>query len=275
MTQNERIDYLIDYLLKEQGRFKEIVYPDDEASRKRLLRSLMNIRMPSEADEDFLHIQDEFLKIETMKKGITDIDDLRPVKDNMYLWKGDITTIRCDAIVNAANSAMLGCFVPGHNCIDNCIHTFAGVQLRYECYLKMEELRRRYGVNYEQPTAVPLMTDAYDLPSRKVIHVVGPIVNGKLTAAHEELLSACYSSCLELASENDLKSVAFCCISTGVFMFPQKRAAQIAVQTVKEYLNHNENKIKVVFNVFNDTDLMIYKELLSDRQVSPGQGELE
>ena len=143
MTQSERIDYLIDYLLKEQNRFKQIDFSDDEDSRKRLLRSLMNIRMPAEADKDFLQIQNDYLKTETAQKGITDLDDLKPVKDNIYLWKGDITTLRCDAIVNAANSAMLGCFVPGHNCIDNCIHTFAGVQLRQECYLKMQELRKQ------------------------------------------------------------------------------------------------------------------------------------
>jgi len=264
MTQSERIDYLTDYLLKEQNRFKQIDFSDDEDSRKRLLRSLMNIRMPAEADKDFLQIQNDYLKTETAQKGITDLDDLKPVKDNIYLWKGDITTLRCDAIVNAANSAMLGCFVPGHNCIDNCIHTFAGVQLRQECYLKMQELRKQYGEDYEQPIAVPMLTEGYNLPARKVIHVVGPIVKGKLTAAHEELLSLCYRSCLELVKDNDLKSIAFCCISTGVFMFPQRRAAQIAVQTVKDYFEHYKNKIKAVFNVFNDTDLKFYTELLSD-----------
>ena len=181
MTQSERIDYLIDYLLKEQNRFKQIDFSDDEDSRKRLLRSLMNIRMPAEADKDFLQIQNDYLKTETAQKGITDLDDLKPVKDNIYLWKGDITTLGCDAIVNAANSAMLGCFVPGHNCIDNCIHTFAGVQLRYECYLKMEELRKQYGEDYEQPIAVPMLTEGYNLPARKVIHVVGPIVKSPVS----------------------------------------------------------------------------------------------
>lgn len=264
MTQSERMDYLISYLLKEQGRAKEILFPDDEESRRKLLRSLMNVRMPKDISEDFLKIQDEYLKKATEEKGITDLNDLKPIKDDIYIWKGDITTLRVDAIVNAANSAMLGCFVPGHNCIDNCIHTYAGAQLRNECNRKMEELRSQYGVNYVQPTAVPLLTDAYNLPAKKVIHIVGPIVDGKLNRDHEELLEKCYRSCLDMAKENELRSIAFCCISTGVFMFPQDKAAKIATDTVNRWLKEN-GSIKVVFNVFNDTDLRIYHELLNKR----------
>lgn len=265
MTQSERIDYLISYLLEEQGRHREILFPDDEDNRRKLLRSLMNVRMPKDVTEEFLEIQDEYLKRVTTEKGITDINDLVPVKDDIYLWKGDITTLRCAAIVNAANSAMLGCFVPGHNCIDNCIHTFAGVQLRNECHQKMEELRKVYGKNYVQPTAVPMLTEAYNLPADKIIHVVGPIVDGKLNDVHERLLAECYRSCLDIAKENHIDSVAFCCISTGVFMFPQDRAAEIAIATVSGFLKDNKG-IKVVFNVFNDIDFRIYSRLLSRSQ---------
>jgi O-acetyl-ADP-ribose deacetylase (regulator of RNase III) len=222
----------------------------------------MNVRMPKDVTEEFLEIQDEYLKRVTAEKGITDINDLVPVKDDIYLWKGDITTLRCAAIVNAANSAMLGCFVPGHNCIDNCIHTFAGVQLRNECHQKMEELRKVYGKNYVQPTAVPMLTEAYNLPADKIIHVVGPIVDRKLNDAHERLLAECYRSCLDITKENHIDSVAFCCISTGVFMFPQDRAAEIAIATVSSFLKDNKG-IKVVFNVFNDIDFRIYSRLLS------------
>lgn len=263
MTQSERIDYLISYLLEEQGRHREILFPDDEDNRRKLLRSLMNVRMPKDVTEEFLEIQDEYLKRVTTEKGITDINDLVPVKDDIYLWKGDITTLRCAAIVNAANSAMLGCFVPGHNCIDNCIHTFAGVQLRAECARQMERLRSKYGQGYEQPTAVPMLTDAYNLPARKVIHIVGPIVQFGLTPDLEKDLADCYRNTLDMCRENALKSVAFCCISTGVFMFPNKRAAEIAVQTVSEWLNANPGCIeRVIFNVFKDEDKIHYEELL-------------
>ena len=225
MKQTERRVYLIEYLLAERGERIEI--PNDAYNQKRLLRSLFNIRMPKETSEDFLQIQDVYLQEENRRKGITDIADLQPVQDDIYLWQGDITTLRCDAIVNAANSQMLGCFRPCHGCIDNAIHTFAGVQLRRNC----NEIMQKQGHN--EPTGQAKITPAYNLPCKYVLHTVGPIVSGRLTEEHCELLKSCYLSCLKLAEKNSCKSIAFCCISTGVFGFPQREAAQIAVDTVK------------------------------------------
>ena len=254
MKQTERRVYLIEYLLAERGERIEI--PNDAYNQKRLLRSLFNIRMPKETSEDFLQIQDGYLQEENRRKGITDIADLQPVQDDIYLWQGDITTLRCDAIVNAANSQMLGCFRPCHGCIDNAIHTFAGVQLRRNC----NEIMQKQGHN--EPTGQAKITPAYNLPCKYVLHTVGPIVSGRLTEEHCELLKSCYLSCLKLAEKNSCKSVAFCCISTGVFGFPQREAAQIAVDTVKRYKEENHSDIKVIFNVFKDSDLAIYREVL-------------
>ncbi len=254
MKQTERRVYLIEYLLAERGERIEI--PNDAYNQKRLLRSLFNIRMPKETSEDFLQIQDGYLQEENRRKGITDIADLQPVQDDIYLWQGDITTLRCDAIVNAANSQMLGCFRPCHGCIDNAIHTFAGVQLRRNC----NEIMQKQGHN--EPTGQAKITPAYNLPCKYVLHTVGPIVSGRLTEEHCELLKSCYLSCLKLAEKNSCKSIAFCCISTGVFGFPQREAAQIAVDTVKRYKEENHSDIKVIFNVFKDSDLAIYREVL-------------
>ncbi len=257
MKQTERRVYLIEYLLAERGERIEI--PNDAYNQKRLLRSLFNIRMPKETSEDFLQIQDVYLQEENRRKGITDIADLQPVQDDIYLWQGDITTLRCDAIVNAANSQMLGCFRPCHGCIDNAIHTFAGVQLRRNC----NEIMQKQGHN--EPTGQAKITPAYNLPCKYVLHTVGPIVSGRLTEEHCELLKSCYLSCLKLAEKNSCKSIAFCCISTGVFGFPQREAAQIAVdtvKTVKEYKEENHSDIKVIFNVFKDDDYAIYNEIL-------------
>ena len=185
------------------------------------------------------------------------------IRDGLSIWQGDITRLAVDAIVNAANSQMLGCFVPMHTCIDNCIHTFAGVQLRSECKEKMDELRARYGSDYEQPTAVPMLTDAYNLPAKKVIHIVGPIVEGRLTEEHERQLAACYRNTLELCAANSLRTVAFCGISTGVFHFPAERAAEIAVQTVTEWLSERPGAMdRVIFNVFSDRSRAIYEQNL-------------
>ena len=254
MKQTERRVYLIEYLLAERGERIEI--PNDAYNQKRLLRSLFNIRMPKETSEDFLQIQDVYLQEENRRKGITDIADLQPVQDDIYLWQGDITTLRCDAIGNAANSQMLGCFRPCHGCIDNAIHTFAGVQLRRNC----NEIMQKQGHN--EPTGQAKITPAYNLPCKYVLHTVGPIVSGRLTEEHCELLKSCYLSCLKLAEKNSCKSIAFCCISTGVFGFPQREAAQIAVDTVKEYKEENHSDIKVIFYVFKDSDLAIYREVL-------------
>ncbi len=254
MTHKEKRLFLIDYLLYEQG--EKIDIPQDESNQKRLLRSLFNIRASKEADEAFLKIQDEYLQEETQSKGITDIAELQPVHDDIYIWRGDITTLKCGAIVNAANSQMLGCFNPCHGCIDNAIHTFAGVQLRNTC----NEIMTRQG--HPEPTGQAKITPAYNLPCKHVIHTVGPIVNGRLKEKDRELLKSCYLSCLKLAEENNVTSIAFCCISTGVFGFPKKEAAKVAVETVTRYKAETNSKIKVIFNVFKNEDLLIYKELL-------------
>lgn len=254
MKQTERRFYLIEYLVAERGERIEI--PNDEYNQKRLLRSLFNIRMPRKSSEDFLRIQDEYLQEEIQNKGITDIAELEPLQDDLYLWQGDITTLKCGAIVNAANSQMLGCFNPCHGCIDNAIHTYSGIQLRNACY----ELMKAQG--YDEPTGQAKITPAYNLPCQYVIHTVGPIVSGYLTMEDCELLKSCYLSCLNEAVKNDLKSIAFCCISTGVFGFPQREAAEIAVNTVKEYKEENHSDIKVIFNVFKDDDYAIYSKLL-------------
>ncbi len=254
MKQQERRRFLIDYLLSEQGARAEI--PQDEFSQKRLLRALFNVRQPRAANEDFLRVQDEYLHEELRRKGITDIADLSPVQPDIYLWRGDITTLQCDGIVNAANSQMLGCFCPNHGCIDNAIHTFAGVQLRQACAQMMN------AQGHDEPTGGAKITRAYNLPCKYVLHTVGPIVYGKLTEKHERLLERCYRSCLALADENGLKSLAFCCISTGEFRFPNDRAAEIAIRTVQEYKRETASKIKVIFNVFKEQDHEIYARLL-------------
>lgn len=253
MTQAERRSFLINTLLSERGERIEI--PTDEYNQKRLLRSLFNVRMPKSVTDDFLQIQDAYLQEENRRKGTTDIAELEPVQKGIYLWQGDITTLKCDAIVNAANSQMLGCFNPCHGCIDNAIHTYAGVQLRNRCSEMMTEQ------GFDEPTGQAKITPAYNLPCEYVIHTVGPIVSGRLTDKDCELLKSCYLSCLKHAEENSCKSIAFCCISTGVFGFPQKEAAQIAVKAVKEY--QKEHDIEVIFNVFKDSDKQIYRELLS------------
>ena len=255
MTQSERRIFLINRLIAEENKYSHISIPTNEAEQKNLLRSLMNVRMPKPVSDEFLRIQNEYLHDEIAEKGITDISDLKPIKDSIYLWQGDITTLRCDAIVNAANSRMLGCFVPCHKCIDNAIHTYAGVQLRAE----FEQLMQKQG--YNEPTGKAKITKAYQLPCSYVIHTVGPIVSGKLTKTDCELLTSCYRSCLETAERNNIKSIAFCCISTGEFHFPNDKAAEIAVNTVSEYLKNSDIE-KVIFNVFKDIDYEIYRELL-------------
>ncbi len=256
MNQNERRFYLISYLISEQDRYRDITVPDDTEGQRRLLRSLMNVRMPAEISDEFLQIQDVYLKEELRERGITDINDLTPVKDGIYLWQGDITTLSCDAIVNAANSQLLGCFIPCHKCIDNAIHTYAGIQLRNECSSIMDKQ------GHEEETGRAKITKAYNLPCKYVIHTVGPIIYGKVRKEDEELLSSSYRSCLELADGNGLGSIAFCCISTGEFHFPNIRAAEIAIDTVKKYKKDTGSEIKVIFNVYKDTDHKIYSGLL-------------
>lgn len=261
MNQSERRKYLIQELLGEEPQYSRMKIPAGSEEQKQLIRSLMNVRMPKWISPRFLEIQDEYLQEETGRKGITRLSELTPaVVDErgreIYLWQGDITTLECDSIVNAANSGMTGCYVPCHRCIDNCIHTFAGIQLRLDCAELMEEQ------GYEEPTGQAKITGAYNLPCRYVLHTVGPIVGGQLTEQHCRQLESCYRSCLELAAENGLKSVAFCCISTGEFHFPQEEAAEIAVKTVREFLQTDTRIEKVVFNVFKREDFEIYQRKL-------------
>lgn len=255
MTQSERRTYLIRELLAEQPRYRELSVPADAIEQKKLLRSLMNVRAPGPISKEFLAAQDAYLREELAQKGVTDLADLTPMAEGLYLWQGDITTLRCGAIVNAANSGMTGCYVPCHGCIDNCIHTYAGVQLRQECAAIMKRQGR------EEETGGAKITSGYNLPCQYVLHTVGPIVSGPLTRRDEALLASCYRSCLELAERHGIKSIAFCCISTGEFHFPNHRAAQIAVQTVRKYKNNSD--IQVIFNVFKDIDYKIYKNLLT------------
>lgn len=258
MTHMEKRLYLIKELLAELPQYRDMEIPQEEDEQKRLLRSLMNIRQPRSISNEFLKVQDEYLREEVSKKGVIDSDVL-PVStanERIVLWRGDITTLKIDAIVNAANSALRGCYVPCHSCVDNIIHSISGIQLRLTC----DELMTKQG--YDEPVGKAKITPAFNLPCKYVLHTVGPIVSGQLTQNNCRQLSDCYKSCLELASESELKSVAFCCISTGEFHFPQKKAAEIAVKTVVDYLQTNTQIEKVVFNVFKQEDYDIYKRLL-------------
>lgn len=249
----EKIKKLNAHLLAEMPELNAGKIPDDLNSQKKLLRALMNVRPPMPLDEDFLKLQDEILSEEILERGIIDIENIADVEKNIKLWQGDITRLKVDAIVNAANSAMLGCFVPLHNCIDNAIHSAAGLQLRDAC---------KKISNGNEPTGSAKITPAYNLPSKFVIHTVGPIIpmNRKPNDTEKNLLANCYKSCLKLAVENNLSSIAFCCISTGVFHFDNTMAAEIAVDTVRKFLR--ENNLTVVFNVFKDLDFEIYKKIL-------------
>ena len=264
MNQAEKRVFLIKRLLDEDRRYRGMEVPADDYEQKRMLRSLMNIRRPQAIDTEFLTVQDEYLRQEIEDAGVTRLADLKPVCGDLYLWQGDITRLRCGAIVNAANSGMTGCYVPCHACIDNCIHTFAGIQLRLACARLME----RQG--HEEPTGQAKITKAYNLPCDYVLHTVGPIIEGPVTPEDERLLASCYRSCLELAQQNGVESIAFCCISTGVFHFPNQRAAEIAVETVRKYKAESGSEMKVIFNVFKDLDLEIYRRLLTENRASEG-----
>ena len=263
MTQDQMLTFLVEAFKADSDGYRNLETPRDTGGRQRLLRSLMNVRSPGIMPENVLRIQDAYLQARAVEKGIISPDDLPVLRDGLSLWQGDITRLSADAIVNAANSQMLGCFVPMHTCIDNCIHSFAGIQLRAACHRQMEKLRQQYGPGYEQPTAVPMLTDAYNLPAKKVIHVVGPIVENRLTPALEKALAECYTNTLDLCKDSGLKSVAFCCISTGVFRFPGRRAAKIAVKTVQDWmLRHPGGMDRVIFNVFKDEDKKYYEQEL-------------
>lgn len=259
MQHEEQRKWLIQKLLEEDTRYKSYSIPDREQEQKDMLRSLMNVRMPKPISKEFQTIQDAYLTQENAKAGITDIEDLCPtnVDDRIYLWQGDITALKVDAIVNAANSQMCGCFRAMHNCVDNIIHSKAGIELRLCC----NDIMQAQG--HEEPTGQAKITPGFNLPCRYVLHTVGPIVQGRLQKKHEELLASCYRSCLELAESHEVQSIAFCCISTGVFMFPNECAAKIAVETVRNYYEETGSRIKVVFNVFKDEDFDIYSRILA------------
>ena len=256
MKQSERRIFLIKSLLQERTEYRDISISADTEQQKQLLRALMNVRAPQQIGTEFLRIQDEYLQYEIAAKGITDVAELTSVQQGIYLWQGDITTLKCDAVVNAANSGMTGCYIPNHRCIDNAIHTFAGMQLRLICDNLMEQQ------GYPEPAGGAKITPAFNLPSRYVLHTVGPVISGKVKKYERELLASCYRSCLELAAKNKLESVAFCCISTGEFHFPNELAAEIAVQSVKEFFRLQTGVKKVIFNVFKDLDKNIYQKLL-------------
>ena len=276
MTQDQRLNFLVQRFREDARDYQNIPTGETAEERRTILLSLMNIRMPGMLDQETMDIQDAYLLERNAEKGIVSPSEIETVAASLgsshpfapvlSIWQGDITRLAADAIVNAANSQMLGCFVPMHTCIDNCIHTYAGVQLRAECHRQMRDLRRKYGADYEQPTAVPMLTGGYNLPAKHVIHVVGPIVQGSLSPALEADLASCYRNVLDLCREHELRTVAFCCISTGVFRFPNDRATEIAVETVTRWLEQNNGQIdRVIFNVFKEEDLALYGKLLCGR----------
>ena len=263
MTHEMQRKFLIEELLKEEKDYRDVQIPADAMEQKKLLRSLMNVRPPRAISEQFLKIQDAYLKDE--QTSIVDVDGLlpSPLDERLYLWQGDITTLKVDAIVNAANSGMCGCFHPLHSCVDNIIHSRSGIELRLYC----AKLMQKQG--HEEPTGQAKITPAFNLPSSYVLHTVGPIIYERVRKEDEELLASCYRSCLSLAAEHGLSSIAFCCISTGEFRFPNERAAEIAIHTVREFLQKETSIKKVIFNVFKDLDREIYERLLGTDRKNP------
>lgn len=255
MTQSERRVFLIRALLAESDEYEEMEIPESDDEQKTLLRSLFNVRPAEKVSGEFLKVQDEYLREENARRGIVGIAETERIDGDIYLFRGDITTLKVGAIVNAANSGMTGCYMPCHSCIDNCIHTFAGVQLRAVC----ADIMRAQG--HEEPTGSAKITRAFNLPCDFVIHTVGPIVRGNLTKRECDLLESCYKSCLNIAEKNSIESIAFCCISTGVFGFPAERAAEIAVASVRDWKAKTKSAIKVVFDVFSAKDEDIYRRI--------------
>lgn len=259
MDRLEKIRFLNKILLDEMPDCKDLAAQFDEGvdAQRRLLRSLMNLRRPGSLNWAFLEVQDALLSAERDEKGVVELAQLPVTADpRLYLWKGDITRLKVDAIVNAASAAMLGCFKPCHNCIDNVIHSAAGLQLREACHEIMARQK------HEAPMGSAIITEGYNLPARFVIHTVGPIIHDDVTPRDADLLAACYHACLSLAEDNGLKSIALCCISTGEYRFPKALAAQIAVEAVKTFLNSGDHGMKVIFNVFTDEDHKLYRRLL-------------
>lgn len=260
MRHEEQRMYLIKELLAEEMRYREFKIPSDEQGQKDLLRGLMNVRPPRTVSRKFLEIQDEYLTAERDMGELIDAKLLPslPSDPRIALWRGDITTLKTDAIVNAANSALLGCFRPLHSCIDNIIHSKSGIQLRLFC----NDIMKKQG--YEEAAGGAKITPGFNLPAKYVLHTVGPVIYGRVTEKECGQLASCYRSCLKLAVENGCKTIAFCCISTGEFHFPNRRAAEIAIGTVKDFLSVDKELERVIFNVFKEKDLEIYEELFSE-----------
>lgn len=258
MTQEEQRIWLIEQLLAERLDASDVRIPSEEQEQKDLLRGLMNIRMPEPISDEFLKVQDEYLTAENQAAGIVKLEDLSPIgpDERIYLWQGDMSRLAVDAVVNPANSGFTGCYQWLHSCLDNILGSKAGIELRLCC----SDIIKKQG--YPEPTGQAKITPAFNLPAKHIIHTVGPVVQHRLTKQNEDDLASCYRSILKLADENGLSSVAFCCISTGVFMFPNERAAEIAVRTVKDYLDETGSGIKTIFNVFKDIDYLFYKNLL-------------
>lgn len=271
---SEKADLFLDKLKEDSGEYKQLETKGYSLTEKKnTIRSLMNLRMPGALSDELTSLQDDYLQEELALKGVVDLSDIPVTKeqfdskasfaDKISLWQGDITRLKAGAIVNAANSRLLGCFVPCHRCIDNAIHSSAGMQLREECSHIMKNRRMKYGREYEEPTGTATLTKAYNLPCDYVIHTVGPIVYDRLNDALCQELRSCYENVLECCMENHIKSVAFCCISTGEFHFPNDKAAEIAVETVRDFLKAHEGCMeRIVFNVFKDSDRMIYEKIL-------------
>ncbi|HEM4148339.1 protein-ADP-ribose hydrolase [Streptococcus suis] len=245
----EKLEKLIHYLAS------DLDLPQTQEEQEWALRALMNIWEPKVMPTEFWTLQDAYLQEKLSQKNLTGLSDLQEVEPQIYIWQGDITSLQVEAIVNAANSQLLGCFVPHHRCIDNAIHSQAGLQLRQECQTLMAEQGRL------EPTGQAKLTKAYNLPSDFVIHTVGPIIQGEVSQTDRDLLASCYQKSLELALEKGLTSIAFCCISTGEFRFPNQLAAEIAVRTVRNFIKEHP-EIKVIFNVFKDEDKENYQKLL-------------
>ena len=254
MNKQEIVTKLLHYFLHEDKRYEEVSIPQNYDEARSLLRGLINMRDAKPIDEDILHLESELLDLELNEKKITDVNDIPLVEDKISIWQGDITTLKIDAIVNAGNSALLGCFIPNHSCIDNAIHTYAGIRLRLAC----QEIMK----GYELEVGEAIITQGYQLPSKSIIHTVGPIVDGHLTQDNVLDLEKCYFNCLELARKNKIKTIAFPCISTGVFHFPKDKASEIAVKTVKKYLEkYPDSFLKIVFNVYIEEDKKCYERL--------------
>ena len=257
MSKNELVDKLLDYFVNENKRFLEYERPNNYNEKRIFLRGIINMRLPYPLDEEILKMEDNLLQLELKDKLITDVNDIPLTDDKIGLWRGDITTLRIGAIVNACNEKLLGCFIPNHSCIDNAIHTYAGIRLRLTCN---EIMKGR-----DEETGKAKITDAFNLPSDYVIHTVGPIVYQKVTDKERKELENCYIACLDLAKENNIRTIAFPSISTGVFHFPKDEASEIAVRTVRNYLEKEPMAFdKIIFNVFTEEDMDYYERLFKD-----------